>query len=65
MWIRVLLGGPTPGGANSKKLGILGDIKLQIFGAEGAENFVKIRFFMENWLLYGILSKNLAKFRLI
>ena len=44
---------PAPGGdPNSKKFGIFGGIKLQIFGAEGAENFEKLRFLMENyWLL--------------
>ena len=38
------------------------DIKLQIFGAEGAENFEKSRIFKENRLFFGVLRENLAKF---
>ena len=34
-------------------------IKLQIFDAE---NFEKLRFLMENWLFFGVLSENSAKF---
>ena len=49
----------APGGPVSKKIGIFGGIKLQIFGAE---NFEKLRFLMENWLFFGVLSENLAKF---
>ena len=39
-------GGPWPkGGGQTQKMGFL-DIKLQIFGAEGAENFEKFKGFM-------------------
>ena len=52
--------GSRGGDPNSKKIGIFGGIKLQIFGAEGAENFEKLRFLMEIWLFFGVLSENLA-----
>ena len=36
-------------------------IKLQIFGAEGAENFEKYRGSMKKLAIFGILRENLAK----
>ena len=54
-------GGPGPrGGPQLQKNWDFGGIKLQIFCAEGAENFEKLRFLMENWLFFGVLSDNLA-----
>ena len=38
------------------------DIKLQIFGAEGAENFEKMKDFKEKLALFGDLRENFAKF---
>ena len=47
------------------KLQIFGQIlgiKLQIFGAEGAENFEKFRVFKGKSAIFGVLRENLAKF---
>ena len=38
------------------------DIKLQIFGAEGAENFEKCRVFKEKLAIFGVLREILAEF---
>ena len=37
-------GDPGPKGAQLPKIGVFGGIQLQIFGAEGVENFEKLRF---------------------
>ena len=55
-------GDPGPGGGDpySKKIGIFVGITLQIFGAEGAENFEKLRFFNGELAVFLVLSENLA-----
>ena len=57
-------GGPWPKGGdpNSKKNRLFWDIKLQIFGAEGAENFEKLRVLREKLSFFGVLWENLTKF---
>ena len=64
--IRVLFGRkPRPQGAwpQLQKIGIFEGINLQIFGAQGAENFKNSSYLIENWLFFGVLSENLATFR--
>ena len=48
--IRADLGGTlAQGGTLTPKNRLFWDIKLQIFGAEGAENFEKLRVLREKW----------------
>ena len=53
---------PAPGEATTPKLRDFWDMKLQIFDAEGAENFEKIRIFIEKSAIFGVLRENLTKF---
>ena len=46
------------GDPNSTKIGSRRDLKLHIFGAEGAENFEKIKVFKGKLALFGILREN-------
>ena len=50
------------GDPNSTKIGSRRDLKLHIFGAEGAENFEKMKVFKEKLALFGVLRENFAKF---
>ena len=60
----IVLGGGSAlrGGANSTKIGSRRDLKLHIIGAEGAENFEKMKGFKEKLALFGVLRENFAKF---
>ena len=65
MMTRVLFGRrprPQGGGPRLQKIRNFWGIKLQIFGAEGAEIFEKLRFSMKKWLFFEVLSENLVKF---
>ena len=57
-------GDPPPRGGDpfGHKTPNFWDIKLQIFGAEGAENFEKFRVFKGKSAIFGVLRENLAKF---
>ena len=57
--IRVFLGGdpPTGGGPLLQKIRDFSDIKLQIFGAKGAENFENCRCFRKFWLFFSFKGK--------
>ena len=50
------------GDPDSTKIGSRSDLKLHIFGAEGAENFAKMKGFKEKLTLFGVLRENFAKF---
>ena len=59
----IIGGGPALGGDPfGHETSNFWDIKLQIFGAEGAENFENLEFLMKNRLFFGVLRENLAKF---
>ena len=62
-YIRVFFGGgeggsALRGGPNSTKIGSRRDLKLHTFGAEGAENFEKMKVFKGKMALFGILREN-------
>ena len=63
--IRVIWRGRTSdlrGDPNSTIIGSRRDLKLHIFGAEGAENFEKMKGLKEKLALFGDLRENFATF---
>ena len=51
-------GGPRPkGDPKSKKIRLFLDIKHQIFGADGAQNFEKLRVLSKNWPFWSFVGK--------
>ena len=50
------------GDPNSTKIGARRDLKLQIFGAEGAEIFETMKVFKGKLALFRVLRENLAQF---
>ena len=58
-------GTSTKMGTPTSKNRVVRDLKLKIFGAEGADNFKMIKGFKEKLALFGVLVRTLTKFESI